>query len=104
MNIIPVSTDPKQRFTIELGDQLVEISIRWSTLCEVWSMTIAKDGVDLIRGARLLVGIDLLGSHQLGLGSIIANAIDSPDLDPTRDDLGTRIQLVHFAEGESAPI
>lgn len=102
MTILPVTSEPYQQMTVDLDGQLVGLTLRYGTLTDAWAMDLAREGADILRGQRLVLGTDLLRAHHFGLGALFAFAARDPGVDPGRGDLGDRVLLVHMTEAEVA--
>jgi hypothetical protein len=47
-----------------------------------------------------MTNVDLIGQYNLGIGALLAVAIDDFDKDPGLDDLGTRVLLMTVPQAE----
>mgnify|MGYP000439282770 CR=1 FL=1 len=92
---IPLSTDPRQRLSVQLGGEACEMRVRYGVLVDAWTFDLSIAGVDVLRGRRIVLGTDLLRAHALRLGSLVAVATDAPGSDPAEGDIGGRVVLVH---------
>ncbi len=102
MRLFPVSDNDLQTFTMPMEGQTIRVTLRWIRRTGYWSMDLARDGADILRGQRIVMGTNLLRAHNFGIGGILAVASVNDGEDPGRDDLGSRVQLVHVSEAEIA--
>lgn len=76
-------------FQIQLGDNLVEFRINWVSTESYWSADLYVEGVLKCAGVILLVGDELIGTYNSGLGRLVMSGDE-----PTLDNLGTSNTLV----------
>lgn len=99
LNEIPLSGVP-ETFSIDLGSQSYQLTVRWNVKASYWVLDIAKSG-----GAMLVAGIPLVTGHNLleqyahlGLDFILVVSNDSdPDQIPPYEGLGTTSHLYYQA-------
>lgn len=104
MTVIPLTSSPAQRFAIALEGQTVTMFLRYQSLIDAWVLAIEREGVMIASGLRLVMGTDLLRAFNFGLGGIFLFAAEEPGVHPGRDDLETRVQMIHVTEAEIAAI
>ncbi len=95
---IPLSNgavNAHQIFQVELGDNTVEFYVNWNTTEEYWSADLYVEGELKCAGVILLVGDELLGVYNAGLGRLVMAGTD-----PTLDNLGTDNQLIWISDDE----
>lgn len=100
MFIIPLTTDPAQRFTAVMEGSTVAFELRWLHLADVWAMDLSIDGVDLLHGQRLVMNLDMLEAHNFNIGGLLCYAAEEAGRRPGREELGIRVQLVHLTQAE----
>ncbi len=100
MFIIPTSSAPAQRFTVVMEGSTVAFVLRWLHLADVWAMDLSIDGVELIHGQRLVMFLDLLEAHNFAIGGLFCYAAEEEGRRPRREELGSRVQLVHLTQAE----
>jgi len=104
MIAIPFTAAPYQRLTITLEERLVRITLRYGALNDAWTFDMAEDGVDLVRGQRVVLQTDMLRGHALKLGGLVAVATHDVDVDPAGGDFPDRVTIYHVTEAEAASL
>jgi hypothetical protein len=104
MLAIPLTSDPSQTLTVNLGGTSVDLAIRYNDQSGVWNFDLTLDGVGtvLLTNVPMLIGQDLLGPYALGLGGLIVTDTSGQYLDAGPDDLGTRVTLQWLSPNEIA--
>lgn len=91
--VIPLTTSPRQSFSIELGTHgVVRFNVSWQG--DYWYMNISRSGLPIAQGVRLVGGCDLLANHRAGIGRFVM----SGSSDATLDSLGITNQLFWIDE------
>lgn len=75
-----ITEDPNQKFSTVLGGRRVTINLRYVLFLDRWSFDLSIDDDPVIQGRRIVSGIDLISTFNLGIGSIFAF--------PFSDDIG----------------
>lgn len=80
--------------------------VRWNTRAAQWAVDISEeDGTMVVRGAVIALGA-ILGRTSTHLllrsGIIVARDTSRENVEPTLDDLGTRVQIYFFTRDEYA--
>jgi len=80
-----------QRFTVQLGDNLISFEIDYISYLDApaWTMALIRDGSRLISGAMLEPGSDIIQSYRTGIGQMVFTGKDV-----TLDNLGVDNWLV----------
>lgn len=102
MREVPLTNSPKQRLVFEMEGEDIVITVRYRTLTAVWDFALERAGVVILAGQRILLGTELLRAHNFRLGALFAVDRSESDRDATREDLGSRVVLVHASEAELA--
>lgn len=99
---LPLTADPAQTFTCQLGDIKYFIQVRFNSRSGVWTLDLLDDAtrVLLLAGAPIVLGVDILEACNFGIGSLIAVDLSSTGLDATVEDLGTRVALFWVSPDE----
>ena len=90
--VIPLvggSVNSHQQFDVQLGDNLVTITLLWKSILEQWSMDIDQEGVRLVSGAMLEPGCDIIATWQSDLGRLVLVGDEA-----TLDNLGRSNSLI----------
>lgn len=96
--------DVRRRWTQHtLDGRAYRLRVRWLPLAATWIIDVMDDeGVVLLQGLPVRPGQSLMRPHVgerlpgRGFGQIFAVDTSKRGLDPTRDDFGTRVQLVYI--------
>ena len=85
------SANAHQKFSIRLGENLLDFDLNYITYTDspAWSMDISRDGTQLVLGAMLVGGADLVASYRAGIGSLYFVGSEA-----TLDNLGIDNTLV----------
>ncbi|MGL4896220.1 MAG: phage baseplate plug family protein [Shewanella sp.] len=85
-----------QRFTIQLGDNLLEFTLNYvTTYGPAWSVDIAREGVTLVSGAMLEPNAVITDGYEAGIGRLVFVGEDV-----TLDNLGLDNSLLWVADDE----
>jgi hypothetical protein len=99
--IIPVTNDPWGSVTVKLDGTNYQFETHWNTRAGAWFMDIlSEDGVVLRGGIKIVVGWPPLTAYRYGVVGMPPGAITAVDtsgqyIDPTLDDLGSRVVLLY---------
>lgn len=93
-----------QQFGAIITNQRVTIRVRYNPTSDRWSFDVSIDDVPILRGRRIVEGVDLLAPFGLGIGVIFAAATGAGTL-PDRAALpaGT-VRLYHASDDEVAAV
>lgn len=103
MIVLPVynSTSSKWTYNIELGDTVFQLSYSWNSRESSWYLDVdTVDGINLIRGIKLLPSFNLLRQYPWvtralkGIFYLLDNENKPTTSGVTYDNLGKRYQLV----------
>lgn len=93
-----------QQFSCVLNGRRVTIRLRFNETSHHWGMDLAVDDQPVIRGRKIVTGVDLLQPFRLGIGAIFA-VPERPGLEPNRDNLPRGlVRLYHASEAEMAAV
>lgn len=104
--IIPTQFEGEARYTFEcdLDEVTYRWSFEWNDRDAGWYMSLADvDGNALVSGRRVVLGYPLLSLYpdpRLPKGILLALDTSGTDTEPGLLDLGDRVKLVYYAEGE----
>jgi len=106
MITVPLTADPSVTFTLEFNDSRYRITTKFNERSQVFTLDVAEadTDVDLITSMPVLLGANLLAAFCPRLGTMIAVDMAADvgfGTDTGPDDLGSRIQLVWLAPGET---
>jgi hypothetical protein len=106
MEILPFTDDYDQRFITQLGDEKYVIDSRWNERGQTWSFDLTRDSdqVQLLSGAPLQIGVDVLAPYALGIGGLIVSDLGRKDTDAGPEDLGSRVIVAYLSPEELSAI
>ncbi|EKT4497534.1 hypothetical protein QEM27_005372 [Pseudomonas putida] len=80
-----------QRFSVQLGDNLISFEIDFISYLDApaWSMNLTRGGVRIASGVMLEPGSDIIQSYRAGIGQMVFTGKDV-----TLDNLGVDNSLV----------
>ena len=91
---IPLTSDPAQSFSIEIGGVLYTILVLYNTRNSTWSITLSSDIFE-ISGISILGGVDILAQYpDSPISNIFAVNTSGLTLDATLESLGDGTILV----------
>ena len=107
MVILPfVPSVPFYRFSVLLGGTPYVFDVRWNSRAAQWYFDMSEeDGTAIVRGAAIALGAisGRTSSHPfMFTGVILARDTTQQNVDPTLDDLGTRVQVIYMTRDEMA--
>lgn len=98
MKRIIVTTDPDQQFSILAGSRRITMRLRFNPTTQRWTFDLARDNAWILRGRRIVTGVDLMrGTGIEDVGVIFAH-IDKPNAVPDRAGLSSGAVRLYFAE------
>lgn len=94
MQTIPLSAgavNAHQRFSIQLNGKIIGFEINYLAYLDApaWSMNLTYDGSDIVLGAMLEPGCDVIQNYRAGIGRMVFVGEA-----PTLDNLGINNSLV----------
>lgn len=96
---IKVVDEPKQKFSLLLNGRRVTFLLWFSGVTNRWSFDLSLDNGPVIRGRRIVTGVDLLAPFGLGIGVLFA--FSETGAEPTRENLPLGIvKLYHTTQEE----
>ena len=98
MQEIPLSggaANSHQEFNVQLGDNYLKFVLNYVTYTDTpgWSLDIVSDGTNIVSGAMLVPGCDIVQNYRAGIGRLIFVGSE-----PTIDNLGVDNHLVWVSE------
>ena len=99
---LPLSPDPSQRFTVQLGRVKYDFYVKFNSRSGVWTfdLSVASTKAVLLQSVPIVLGADLLEPYNLDIGRLIAADTSNRGRDAAADDLGTRVKLFWFSVEE----
>jgi hypothetical protein len=104
--IIPTDFSGEARYTFEcdLDDATFQWAFEWVDRDDAWYLSLADvDGNPLVTGRKVVLGYPLLNLYadaRLPKGALYAVDTGGTDTEPGLLDLGDRVKLLYFSEGE----
>jgi hypothetical protein len=85
------SANAHPRFSFELGNKLIDFELNYVSYLDApaWSMDLYHDGLQIVAGAMLEPGCDVIADYNAGIGHLIFIGEEA-----TLDNLGVSNQLV----------
>lgn len=104
---LPVHSDePHYTFQVELDGATYGFEFLWNPICPGWVLSIyTGDDQPILTGLRVVVDWPLTGrfaDSRLFPGALMAVDTTGQQLDPARDDFGSRVLLRYFTAAELA--
>lgn len=94
---LPIIDAPSQAFTTTLSGRRCDFLINYSTWADRWSFDLDIDGVRVLSGRRIVLGVDLIAPFNFEIGSIVAAPWGDDDALPDRTELPSgRVRLFHY--------
>lgn len=100
---IPLTADPAQNFTTQLGEIKYYFEVKFNSRNGVWTLDMYDDVTRAViaLGLPIVLGQDLLEPYNLGIGSLAALDLNATSTDAGADDLGTRVALFWTSPDET---
>lgn len=96
---LPILFAPSQAFTATLADRRCDFLVNYSAWENRWSFDLAIEGVPVLYGRKIVLGADLLGPFNLGIGEIVALDPSGAGAQPGRTELPDgRVRIYHAWE------
>lgn len=97
---IPLRNDlPWYSLSVELSGKTYGLELRWNEVAAAWFLSLSDaSNVAIVSGLRLVIGWPLAKRYadaRLPPGTFVAIDTTGKGLDPTRNDLGTRVELYY---------
>jgi len=87
MQRLSVIDAPRQSFSAVLNGKRVTIGLAFNVTAGRWMMDLAVNGVEVLRGRRIVTDTDLLFPFDLGIGAIFAADYEGGGAAPDYDAL-----------------
>lgn len=107
--LLPVNF-PKQQLQFTEAGSTVSITLNWNGTVAAWFADLAVDGIELVSGSRVVVGVDIFDEYRPGLlyaknasNNDVAITFDSVVNQNTRLYWYTADELAAIEAGESCP-
>ena len=104
---LPLSSDPAQIFTTQLGSVKYDFEVRYNDRSGAWTLDMADNTTKaaILSGVPLVLGQELFAPYNLNIGRIIVVDTNGTSQDATADanDLGTRVRVYWFSDDEVLP-
>ena len=99
---IPVSNDPAQVFTTQLGETKYVFDVKYNDRSGVWTLDLYDATTQALVAASLamVIGHDLLEPYNFGIGRLFCFDMTNQGLDAGPNDLGDRVKLYWFSPDE----
>lgn len=98
---ITIIDAPSQAFTTTLAGKRCDFVVNCSTWANRWSFDLDVDGVRVLSGRRIVLGVDLVAPFNLGIGSLVAAPWGDEDAEPGRTELPAgRVRLFSYDPAE----
>jgi hypothetical protein len=101
--VIPTGDGVTPFFDVQvtLEDVTYTLELRWNVRSSAWYMNVLDaEGVTMLQAGIKLVADWMLASYSVGAqppGAFVARDTSGQGIDPTLEDLGTRVQLLYFS-------
>jgi hypothetical protein len=102
---LPVTTDPAQRFTTQLGDTKIVFDLQWNDRSERFELSLFYDATQevIVRGLNVVLGCDLLEPFNFNLGHLVV--VDTANLhtEANLSNFGTVVKFMWVSADEVLP-
>lgn len=96
---LPIIDAPSQAFTTTLSGRRCDFVVNYSTWSNRWAFDLDIDGVRVLSGRKIVMGVDLIQPFGLGIGSIVAAPWGDDPAEPGRTELPSgRVRLFHVED------
>jgi hypothetical protein len=99
MNVFNVVDYADQQFGTIINNRRVTIRLRYNPTNDRWSFDLSIDDLPVLKGRRVVTGVDLLAPFNLDLGVIFASAV-TPGALPDRAALPAGTVRIYQASDE----
>lgn len=94
---LPIIDAPSQRFTTTLSGFRCDFLVNYSTWADRWSFDLDIEGVRVLSGRGIVLGVDLVAPFNFGIGGIVAAPWGEDAALPGRTELPSgRVRLFHY--------
>ncbi|MCP4967372.1 MAG: hypothetical protein GY926_19340 [bacterium] len=103
--VIPIRSDSAgPRVRVRLDGSFYRLSFAWNTRFEYWAASVESDSGDaVLLGSVVRADTPMTLAHQqtgMPLGELVAIDTSGAGLDPGRNDLGERVELLYVTASE----
>jgi len=88
-----------QQFGTILNNRRVTFRFRYNSVSDRWNFDLSIDDLPVLMGKRVVLGINLLGTRDFGIGQLFAISTTGDAL-PTRDALPARLVRLYWVSDE----
>lgn len=99
---LPLSSDPAQVFSTQLGDVKYTIEAKYNDRSGIWTLDL-YDGPTrnlIVASLPLVIGQDILEPYNFGIGSTLCVDGTGQGRDAGTDDLGERVKVYWISADE----
>ncbi len=98
----PLTSDPAQTLTIQLGDDKFYFEVNYNSRNGVWSLNMYDDATrdPIALGLAMVLGQDLLDPYNFPYGALVMQDKTGQHKEAQADDLGTRVALFWVSPDE----
>lgn len=82
---IPILDHTDQQFGITLSSRRLTFRVRYNQSTDRWALDLSVDDLPVLKGKRIVAGVDMLAAHDLGVGAVFA--FSETGAAPNRDNL-----------------
>lgn len=97
---IPLNSSPEQKFKIQIDNIVFDIRVVLNSRLSKWSISIGKNGEDILNGLALVGGVNILNQFNIELDNMYLVNLDNHRNDPSKSNLGTISKLFILSESE----
>jgi len=97
---IPLTSSPEQNFSIILNNINYDIRVILNSRLVSWSISLSKEGVNILDGVALLGGIDIMSQYNLLIKNMYIVNLNNPNQDASDTNLGTVSRLFILTDEE----
>lgn len=96
---LPITSDPAQTFTAQLGRVKYIFDLKFNSRSGVWTFDLfdASSKTAMLVSIPIVLGVDMLWPYNLGMGRLIAADTSNRSRDAGPDDLGTRVKVFWYS-------
>lgn len=91
--------EPKQKFSVLLKGRRVTFTLWYNSTSDRWEFDVELDSGPILRGRRIVTGVDLLAPFDLGIGVLFAYSETGAVPNRTNLPLGL-VKLYHTTQEE----
>lgn len=101
---LPVTSDPAQEFTVQLGLLNARVTLLYNSLSTIWTLSLINtvDDLALLHGVALVLGADLFAPLSSKYGSMLCVDYTSTGTEANLDNITAVVGLVWYPPEASA--